>query len=110
MIRSGGYNIVPSEVEVALEEHEDIVMAFVGGVPDPLYGEAVHAIVHVREGSALSQARVTDFSKKSISSIKVPKRIHFRRELPLLANGKLDRPSLLRQLVDLARESSDDRG
>jgi acyl-CoA synthetase (AMP-forming)/AMP-acid ligase II len=102
MIRSGGYNILPAEVEVALEEHNDIVMAFVGGVPDPVFGEAVHAIVHVREGAVLTRESVADFLKKSISSIKVPKQIHFRRDLPLLANGKLDRPGLRKQLADLA--------
>lgn len=102
LIRSGGYNILPSEVEIALEEHADIVMAFVAGVPDPVYGEAVHAILHVREGAELEMDALRAFLKERLSSVKVPKCIHLRAQLELLANGKLNRPAMRQALIDLA--------
>ncbi|API58645.1 hypothetical protein BSL82_04400 [Tardibacter chloracetimidivorans] len=102
MIRSGGYNILPSEVEIALEEHADVVMAFVGGVPDALYGEAVHAIVQVRDVAKTSGEGLSSFLKQRISSVKIPKQVYFRSSLPLLANGKIDRKTLREELVRLA--------
>ena len=57
MIISGGVNIYPAEVEAALELHPEIYEAAVFGIPSDEWGEAVHAVIVPRPGSALAESR-----------------------------------------------------
>jgi acyl-CoA synthetase (AMP-forming)/AMP-acid ligase II len=98
LIRSGGYNILPSEVEVALQEHPAVVLAFVGGVPDAVYGETVHAALQLSHDNAVSETQLRDHLRQRVSAFKIPKRFDCRTALPLLANGKIDRSRLLSEL------------
>ena len=67
MVISGGVNIYPAEIEAALELHPDIYEAAVFGIPSDEWGEAVHAVVVARPGSALDESR--DPTSSSITPV-----------------------------------------
>ena len=92
MIISGGENIYPREVEIALEQHQAVRHCAVIGIPDERWGEAVCAFV-VLSGES-SEAELTEHCRALIASYKKPKKIHFVEELPRLATGKIDKVRL----------------
>ncbi len=107
LIRSGGYNISPAEIEAVMHQHPNIASAVVVGVPDEVYGEAVHACwVAVPEGAA-HQASHDDealraWLRERLAGYKVPKRFWRVNAMPLLANGKIDRKRVATQVCDAA--------
>jgi acyl-CoA synthetase (AMP-forming)/AMP-acid ligase II len=92
MIVSGGENIYSREVEEALAAHPAVRDVAVIGVPDPYWGEAVHAVV-VADGP-VTAAALTEHSKTLIASYKKPKSIAFVDELPRLPSGKINKVRL----------------
>ncbi|SDJ27795.1 AMP-binding protein [Lutimaribacter saemankumensis] len=89
MIVSGGFNIYPAEVERELLSHPDVQEAAVIGVPDPDWGEAVKAVVELRAGGAVSEAELIALCKDRLGSMRAPKSVEFRDELPRNATGKV---------------------
>jgi long-chain acyl-CoA synthetase len=91
MIVSGGENVYSTEVEDILYRHPAVLEAAVFGVPDDVWGEAVHAIVVPRVDVAeLSADDLIQHCRTAIAGYKVPKRIEFRREpLPKSGAGKV---------------------
>ena len=94
MFKSGGYNIYPREVEIAIEEHPDVVMAAICGVPDALYGEVGYAFVLIRSGKVLSADNIKGWCRQRLANYKRPKTVEILQEMPLFPNGKLDKKSL----------------
>jgi len=94
MIITGGENVYPSEVEVVLKGHPAVREAAVVGVPDEKWGEAIKAVVVLREGHwpspALAQ-ELMDFTRGRIAGYKRPKSIDFigEEEMPRTATGKI---------------------
>ena len=103
MFKSGGYNVYPREIEIALEEHEAITTAAVVGVPDPLYGEVGHAYINVLPGAAVEMDELSRWCKGRVSNYKVPKIIEVLDSMPLLPNGKLDKTRLKKMARDAVR-------
>jgi O-succinylbenzoic acid--CoA ligase len=93
-IVSGGENVAPAEVEAVLLEHPAVADAGVFGRPDPEWGEAVVAVVAVREETGLTAAELRAFCAERMAGFKVPKEIEFATELPRTASGKLLRRQL----------------
>ena len=89
MIISGGFNVYPAEVENALMAHEAIAECGAFSVPDPQWGEAVHAAVVLREGQQITGEELIVFAKSSLAHFKVPKVIHIMDELPKTPVGKI---------------------
>ncbi len=89
MIISGGFNIYPAEVENALMAHEAVAECGAFSVPDPQWGEAVHAAVVLREGQQVTGEELIVFAKSSLAHFKVPKVIHIMDELPKTPVGKI---------------------
>ena len=88
MIVTGGENVYCSEVEEALYKHPAVLEAAVIGVPDGKWGEAVHAVVVLRE--AVSAEELIDFCRQHIAGYKLPKAITFSEtELPKSGPGKI---------------------
>lgn len=90
----GGYNVYPREVEEVLFEHSDVVEAAVIGVPDPDYGEAVHAFIVLKEGVNLDVESLERYCRQRLAKYKVPKHFEFLNELPKNTTGKILRRSL----------------
>jgi O-succinylbenzoic acid--CoA ligase len=94
-IVSGGENVAPSEVEAVLEAHPDVLEAAVVGREDPEWGEAVTAIVVVRERAAPDEGALRAHCATALAPYKVPKRFLLRAEpLPRTRSGKLLRREL----------------
>lgn len=97
IIISGGENIYSREVEEALFAHPAILEVSVIGVPDEKWGEAVRAVVVLREGHDLSEDDIIEHCRKSLSSYKKPRSVVFTNELPRLANGKFNKVAIREQ-------------
>ena len=96
MIITGGFNVYAVEVEAALSEHPSVLMSAVVGIPHPHWGEAVHAEVMLRDGTAVSDDELIDLAKAKLGSYKAPKSIRFVSELPLSSVGKVLRRQVRR--------------
>ena len=89
MIITGGNNVYPREVEEVILRHPDVANVVVIGIPDPYWGEAVHAVV-VREASSdLSAENVINFCAEHLAGYKKPKAVEFADTLPVSAYGKI---------------------
>jgi fatty-acyl-CoA synthase len=101
MIKTGGINVAPLEVEQVLLQHPDIVQAYVVGVPHPSKGEVVAAAIELRGGAAADTASVIAFCRERLASYKVPERIAFQTagEFPRTPTGKIHKPKLVDELA-----------
>jgi long-chain acyl-CoA synthetase len=88
MIVSGGENIYSAEVEQAISSHPAVSQVAVIGIPSEQWGEAVHAIVVLVEGEAVTEGELIEHSRQLIAGYKVPKSIEFRTE-PLPVSGAM---------------------
>jgi long-chain acyl-CoA synthetase len=102
MIKAGGYQVWPREVEEVLSQHPSIAEVGVAGVPDPVRGEAVKAWVVLRAGQHASEDELRKFCREQLAPFKVPQAIEFRAELPKTLVGKILRRELVRQHVSAA--------
>jgi len=89
MIVSGGENIYPAEVENAIFGHETVSDVAVIGVPDEKWGEAVKALVVLKENCKTTEEDIINFSKERIAGFKTPKSVDFIKELPRNPSGKI---------------------
>ncbi|QCO57721.1 acyl-CoA synthetase (plasmid) [Pseudorhodobacter turbinis] len=92
VIISGGVNIYPQETENVLLDHPAVLDAAVIGVPNEDFGEEVKAIVQLmpdQNGSPALQDALIAHCRTRLSSVKCPRSIDFRTDLPRTATGKL---------------------
>ena len=82
LIKTGGENVYPGEVESVLLKHAEIINCCVIGVPDKTWGEAVKAVCVLKEGSKLSVEEVRDHVGGQIAGFKKPRKVIFVEELP----------------------------
>ena len=94
MINRGGEKVYCVEVEAVLFEHPDVLEAAVVGVPDPVYGEAVKAVVAPRPGSELDAGEIRAFVGERLAQFKVPGHVAFVEALPRNPNGKVMKSEL----------------
>jgi fatty-acyl-CoA synthase len=103
MIKTGGINVAPLEVEGVLAMHQAVKQAYVVGIPDRDRGELIVAAVELREGEAATAEALVAFCHERLASYKVPARIVFRKdaELPRTPTGKVHKPRLKDELSRL---------
>lgn len=90
MIITGAENVYSVEVENVLSTHPAVLEVAVIGVPHPLWGEAVKAVVVPHEGHSVSEAELIGFCRGKIAGYKIPKSIDLRDEpLPKTGPGKV---------------------
>src|SRR5215469_15111766 len=80
MIITGGENVYSSEVENVVAQHPAVLQCAVIGIPDPDWGEAVHAVVVVSPGNTLDAADLIAFCKQRIGGYKCPRSIDIRTD------------------------------
>ncbi|MEP7736127.1 fatty-acid--CoA ligase FadD8 [Nocardioides sp. 31GB23] len=100
MIVTGGFNVFPREVEDVVAEHPAIAQVGVIGTPHEKFGEAVTAIVVLREGCELTDevvAEIQQLVKDRKGSVQVPKQVVATDALPLTGLGKPDKKALRAQ-------------
>jgi len=91
MVKSGGISIYPLEVESVLYAHPAVSEAAVIGVPDPNWGEALKAVIVLKDGATLTAEEVERYCKERLSSYKVPKSVAFVPSLPHTEVGKVNK-------------------
>lgn len=96
IIKTGGANVSPAEIDAVLVEHPAIQSVFTVGVPHKTLGEIVVSCVVLREGQQLDAAGLKSFAKQSLASYKVPREVLFfdEEELPMTGSNKIRRPEL----------------
>ena len=97
LIKPGGENVYPAEVEKVLLGHPDVTEAVVIGVDDPHWGEAVKAICVLRKGATLTENELVEFVASRIARFKKPKHVVFVQRLPKTEHGMIDRESVKAQ-------------
>jgi acyl-CoA synthetase (AMP-forming)/AMP-acid ligase II len=94
MIITGGLNVYPREVEIALEAHPSVAEAAVAGLPDDRWGEQVTAWVVLRDGHRLDEAGLIAHAHMVLTGYKCPKRVYRLAALPRNHLGKILRSEL----------------
>ncbi|HET9531673.1 MAG TPA: long-chain-fatty-acid--CoA ligase [Blastocatellia bacterium] len=97
MIISGGSNVYPREVEEVLLRHPAVSEVCVIGVPDEFWGEAVKAVVVLKEGAAASADEIIRFAALHMADYKKPKSVDFVAAIPRNAYGKVLKRELREQ-------------
>lgn len=96
LIKTGGENVYPAEVEQVVAAHPAVQEVCVFGIPDAEWGEAVKAIVCLVPGRSATSAEILEWCRQSLGGYKCPRYIEFLDEnlLPRSATGKLQRHKL----------------
>jgi acyl-CoA synthetase (AMP-forming)/AMP-acid ligase II len=94
LIKSGGENVYPAEVEKIIMEHPTIAEVSVIGVPDEQWGEAVKAICVLKGKEILTEQTLIAFVGDRIARFKKPRYISFVSSLPKTDDGRVDREKL----------------
>ncbi|MGY0217152.1 class I adenylate-forming enzyme family protein [Endozoicomonadaceae bacterium StTr2] len=94
MIVSGGFNIYPTEVENALYHHPAVFEVCVIGVPDADMGEAIKAVVVLKDGAQASAEELIEQCGRELGKFKKPHSVEFVSELPKNNSGKIQRKAV----------------
>jgi long-chain acyl-CoA synthetase len=97
LIKPGGYQVWPREVEEVIVSNPKVLEAGVAGIPDAYRGETVKAWIVMKPGESMSEEEVKAWCKERLAAFKVPTHIEFRKELPKTTVGKILRRELVRQ-------------
>jgi long-chain acyl-CoA synthetase len=89
LIKPGGFQVWPREVEEVIAAHPEVAEVSVAGVPDEYQGEAVKAWVVLRAGGQLEAGELRAWCRERLSGYKIPKHIEFRDTLPKSMVGKV---------------------
>jgi fatty-acyl-CoA synthase len=109
LIKSGGENVIPNEIEHVLRGVPGVADASVLGIPDELWGERVHAVLAVGEAASNPEAvraAAEAASRGALSRYKVPKTWSIVAALPATPVGKVDKAAL-RALVGDGKKALD---
>ena len=89
IIKTGGENVSSQEVEAFLYKHPKVADAAVIGMPDPVWSEAVTAVIVPKPGETIDEKEIINFCKSNIAAYKVPKNVFFVEALPRNPSGKV---------------------
>lgn len=95
LIKPGGENVYPAEVEMVIMQHPALAAVSVIGVPDPRFGEGVKAVCVLKPGAAVSSQELIEFVGTRIARYKKPKYVQFVQTLPMKDN-RIDRQEVKR--------------
>ncbi|MCP3944303.1 MAG: AMP-binding protein [Desulfobacteraceae bacterium] len=91
LIKSGGENVFPAEVEKAILQHKAVKNVCVFGVPDPKFGEGIKALIALSPGMKVTKEELISFTGSLIAGYKKPKYVEFIDKLPKTDDGTIDR-------------------
>jgi len=105
MVKTGGINVAPLEVEEILLGHASVEQAHVIGLPDPRLEEILVAVVVLKDGRDASPEELRGFCTQALAAFKVPRhfRIMKRADLPVTATGKVQKFRLQEALSEELR-------
>ncbi|MCB1355074.1 MAG: AMP-binding protein [Maritimibacter sp.] len=108
IIKSRGEKVAPKEVETVLHELPGVSEAVVIGLPDPVLGHAVNAVIVLAGGATVDKRDLLRHCRQRLEDFAVPVGFEFRDELPKTANGKVDRRLLGEMLMQEAQRHDPD--
>ncbi len=118
MIIRGGFNVYPSDIEECIMQLPEIQTAAVVGSPHDILGEEIRAFVVVKAGKALTDRDIFRHLFTRIANYKMPDKVHFISEMPIILAGKVDKKELElwaaegipenKQVLFLDREDTDE--
>jgi len=91
LIKPGGENVYPVEVEKVILTHGAVEEVSVIGVPDPKWGEAIKAVCSLKAGKTLLSEELIEYVASKIARYKKPQQVVFVEALPKTAEGEIDR-------------------
>ncbi|MEJ2723136.1 MAG: AMP-binding protein [Deltaproteobacteria bacterium] len=91
LIKPGGENVYPAEVEKVILQHPAVEKTVVFGVPDPKWKEGIKAVCQLKVGQRLEPQALIDFVGERIARYKKPQYVEFVENLPVLDDGSPDR-------------------
>jgi long-chain acyl-CoA synthetase len=91
LIKPGGENVYPAEVEKVILEHEKVTEVSVIGVKDEKWGEAIKAVCVLKPGESLDPKELSEFVGSKIARYKKPQYVDFVDSLPKAEDGEIDR-------------------
>jgi acyl-CoA synthetase (AMP-forming)/AMP-acid ligase II len=91
LIKPGGENVYPAEVEAAILNHEAVAEVSVIGVPDPQFGEGIKAVCVAEAGRTVSAEDLAEYVASRIARYKKPRYVVFVERLPKKEDGSTDR-------------------
>lgn len=94
LIKPGGENVYPAEVEQTILQHPAVAKVVVFGVPDAKWKEAIKAVCQLKPGENLSEKELIAFVGEKIARYKKPHQVEFLEELPTDEDGKIDRAAV----------------
>lgn len=94
LIKPGGENVYPAEVEKVILQHPAVAKTVVIGVPDPKWKEGIKAVCQLKAGNTLTAAELIGFVGERIARFKRPQYVEFVSELPLKKDGSPDREAV----------------
>ena len=100
LIKPGGYQVWPREVEEVISSYPKVLEVGVAGVLDARRGETVKAWVVLKPGETASEDEIRDYCKKNMAAFKVPTEVEFKTELPKTTVGKVLRRELVREHME----------
>jgi fatty-acyl-CoA synthase len=94
LIIRGGENIAPKEIEDRVRDHPAVSDAYVYGIPDAFFGEAVAAAVRLKPDTTATPEQLIAWCADTLARFKVPKHVRFVTEFPMTASGKIQKYKL----------------
>ena len=94
LIKPGGENVYPAEVEKVILEHPAVEFTVVFGVPDPKWKEGIKAVCQLKSGQSLEARELIKFVGERIASYKKPQYVEFVTEIPMLKDDSPDRAKI----------------
>ena len=94
LVITGGYNVYPKEIEIALDGLAGVGESAVFGVPHPDFGEGVTAVITLKSGASADENVLIEQLRDRLAAYKVPKRILIVDDLPRNTMGKVQKNRL----------------
>jgi len=104
LIKPGGFQVWPREVEEVISTHPKVAEVGVAGIPDPYQVEAVKAWIVLRQGQTSTPEEIQTYCREKLTAYKVPRQVEFRQELPKTLVGKILKRVLVEE--EIARQKA----
>jgi long-chain acyl-CoA synthetase len=98
LIVRGGTKVSPLELDELLASHPAVAAALTVGIPDPVMGERIHALIVPRRHQKIEESALRQWVSERIERFKRPDAYHFGSSLPTGRTGKVDRGALREQI------------
>ena len=83
MLKVGGENVAAAEIEAVINQHPQVQLSQVVGIPDSRYFEVPAAFVELKSGAAISEDEIIAFCRGKIANFKLPRHVRFVAEWPM---------------------------